>query len=309
MLTLLRVPPLPVYGQQSCRFTALPSLCWRFPAALCAYEKAWCADFSIRLLYRDSHKSAPSRWGRDLPRGSDFEARWTEGAWAELKLLEALNDVPELIAVQFGITDGTAFWSQADMDARNLPEQGRHGKRPDILVFRRSSLKKSEVGEVGKLGLQSDAEAEELARRAVMAIESEFSPYAYKHRLEHYEKELSFTIKDEDLKPLVKWHKYFDVPLGIAQVYFDSAYFLSFGLLLDGIKSGAIKRQIERAYKKPVYYPKMSLGVPFGDFVENPAMGADNILDKYGKYTPVRKVTGGKLKISDDMRAVLTGKK
>ena len=26
-----------------------------------------------------------------MPRGLDFETRWTEGAWAELKLLEALN--------------------------------------------------------------------------------------------------------------------------------------------------------------------------------------------------------------------------
>ena len=244
-----------------------------------------------------------------MPRGSDFEARWTEGAWAELKLLESINDVPALVAVQFGITDGTAFWSQADMDARNLPDQSQHGKRPDILVFQRDDFTNSEVAELNELVLKSDNEAEELARRAVMAIESEFSPYAYKHRLEHYEKELSFTIKDEDLKPLVAWHDHFGVPLGIAQVYFDSAYFLSFGILLDGIKSGTIKRQIERAYNKPVYYPKMSVGVPLGEFVESPTMAADNILDRYGKYTPVRKVTGGKLRLSDDMKTILMAKK
>jgi hypothetical protein len=46
-----------------------------------------------------------------MPRGSDFEARWTEGAWAEARILEALNVVPELISVQFGITEGTAYWS------------------------------------------------------------------------------------------------------------------------------------------------------------------------------------------------------
>jgi hypothetical protein len=240
-----------------------------------------------------------------MPRGSDFQARWTEGAWAESKLLEALNDIPELVAVQFGITDGTAFWSSVEMQARNLPEQDQHGKRPDILVFQRDTLENDDIAKLDQLVLQSDEEAEVLARRAVLAIESEFSPYAYKHRLEHYGEELSFTIKDEDFTPLLTWHTYFQVPLGIAQVYFDSAYFLPFESLLNGIRSGKIKRQIERAYNKAVYYPKMSIGITLGSFVLPPTMGADNILDKYGKYTPIRKVTGGKLQIKDEMRQFL----
>jgi hypothetical protein len=55
-----------------------------------------------------------------MPRGSDFEARWTEGAWAETKIIDALNAQPELLAVQFGITDGTAYWSSKEMEARDL---------------------------------------------------------------------------------------------------------------------------------------------------------------------------------------------
>lgn len=32
-----------------------------------------------------------------MPRGSDFTARWTKGAWAELRILEALNAEPGLV--------------------------------------------------------------------------------------------------------------------------------------------------------------------------------------------------------------------
>lgn len=240
-----------------------------------------------------------------MPRGTDFEARWTEGAWAETKIIEALNDLPDLLAVQFGITDGTAFWSTKEMAARELPDQGQHGKRPDVLVFRRNALSNAEISDAAELVLKSDDEAQALARKAVLAIESEFSPYAYKHRLEGYGKELSFTIKDEDLAPLKAWHSYFGVPLGIVQVYFDSSYFLAFQSLIDGIASGAIKGQIERAYKKRVYYPKMSTGIPFGEYVEAPTMKAENILDKYGKYTPLRKVEGGKIRLTDEIRKIL----
>jgi len=243
-----------------------------------------------------------------MPRGSDFEARWKEGAWAETKVLDALNAEPELLAVQFGITEGTAFWSSKEMEARDLPDQSQHGKRPDILVFVRKGMSNAEISAAADLLSQSDDDAEKLARRAALAVESEFSPYAYKHRLEGYGKELSFTIKDEDLEPLKKWHKHFKVPIGIVQIYFDSTYFLAFKSLVDGIASGAIKGQIERAYKKLVYYPKMSTGIAFGEYTQAPTMAADVILDKYGKYTPLRKVTGGKIKLTDEMRAILIPK-
>jgi hypothetical protein len=242
-----------------------------------------------------------------MPRGSDFEARWTEGAWAEKLILEALNELPDLLAVQFGITDGTAFWSSKEMAARDLPDQTQHGKRPDVLIFRRKKMTSGELSDARQLVLQPDKDAIALARKAVLAIESEFSPYDYKHRLDGYGKELSFTIKDEDLKPLKKWHQYFEVPLGIVQVYFDSSYFLAFQSLLDGIKDGTIKKQIERNYNKPVYYPKMSTGIPFAEFTSGPKIRGDVIRDKYGKYTPLRKVEGGKLKLSPEMRKILVG--
>ncbi len=242
-----------------------------------------------------------------MPRGSDFEARWTEGAWAEKLILDALNGLPQLLAVQFGITEGTAFWSSKDMAARNLPDQTQHGKRPDILIFRRQHMRNSELSEVAELVLMPDKDAEKLARKASLAIESEFSPYDYKHRLKEYKKELSFTIKDEDLKPLKKWRRHFEVPLGIVQVYFDSTYFLAFQSLIDGIRDGTIKKQIERAYKKPVYYPRMSLGIPFAEYLSAPTIRGDVIRDKYGKYTPLRKVEGGKMKLTSEMQKILIG--
>lgn len=240
-----------------------------------------------------------------MPRGSDFTARWSEGAWAELRIIEAINRVDELLAVQYGITDGEAFWSTRDMAARKLPEQGRHGKRPDVLVFRRSTLTAKELAVVEKVYELDDDECDGVVNKARLAIESEFSPYNYAHRLTEYGKGLSFTIKDEDWKPLCNWKGHHGVEVGITQIFYDSAYMLLAQQLEDGIADGTIKKKIERSYNKPVYYPPMDTGVVFGSFDEKPVVAAEVILDKYGKHTPYRKTSGGILTLTDEMIALL----
>ena len=242
-----------------------------------------------------------------MPRGTDFEARWTEGFWAEQRITDALNAERNLLAVQFGITDGTAFRSSREMQSRDLPVQNTYGKRPDILNFQRDTLSGQELDAAKQLVTMSDDDAEPLVERALLAIESEFSPYDYAHRLTEYGKELSFTVKEEDLEPLCIWADHFPVPLGIVQVYTESAFFLSLDALRAGIADGSIKRKIEGSYNKPVYYPKMSSGFPFATFKAKPTVGAVVILDKYGKYTPVRKVEGGELELSPEMRALVEG--
>lgn len=240
-----------------------------------------------------------------MPRGSDFTARWSEGAWAELRIIEAINRVDDLIAVQYGITDGEAFWSVRDMAARQLPEQGRHGKRPDILVFKRSSLTTAELAVVNRVYELDDHDCGDVVQKARVAIESEFSPYNYGHRLAEYGKGLSFTIKDEDWTPLCNWKAHHGVEVGIAQIFYDSAYMLLAHQLESGIANGTIKKQIERSYNKPVYYPPMDKGIVFGTFSEMPTISAEVILDKYGKHTPFRKTSGGVLTLTPDVAAML----
>ena len=241
-----------------------------------------------------------------MPRGSDFEAKWTEGFWAEQRILDALNARSHLLAVQFGITDGTAFRSSTAMLARVLPVQDAYGKRPDILVFKKSDLSPSEANHVASIGKLSDADAEPIVKRALLAIESEFSPYDYAHRLSEYGKELSFTVKEEDLEPLCRWTDHFGVPLGIVQIYTESAFYLPLHTLRSGISDGTIKRKIEGAYNKPVYYTKMSSGFPFATFSTKATVAGDVILDKYGKYTAIRKLGGGELSLSSEMEAIVS---
>lgn len=154
-----------------------------------------------------------------MPRGSDFTARWTEGAWAELKILEALNAEPGIVAVQYGITTGEAFWSIREMKARDLPDQTVHGKRPDVLVFDRNAITEEELAIVEKVHELDDNSSDAVVRKAKLAIESEFSPYDYDFRREQYGKELSFTIKEEDLEPTKSWRAHFGVEVGIVQIF------------------------------------------------------------------------------------------
>jgi hypothetical protein len=241
-----------------------------------------------------------------MPRGSEFTARWNEGAWAELRIIEAFNREPDLIAVQYGITNGEAFWSTREMAARALPNQTEHGKRPDVLVFDRREITAEEQSIAESICMLDDAACEAVVRKAKFAIESEFSPYNYAHRRQHYPKgKLSFTIKEEDLQPTIDWYTHFDVEIGIAQIFLDSAFMLPVSTLISGIADGSIKRQFERSYSKYVYYPPLDRGIIFGVFSEPPSIMADVILTPYGKYEAFRKVTGGLLTLSDDVRALL----
>jgi hypothetical protein len=240
-----------------------------------------------------------------MPRGTDFTARWSEGAWAEAKIIEAINKEASLIAVPYGISDGEAFWSIRDMEARELPDQTKHGKRPDVLVFERSQITAKELAIVEKVCELDDDSCEAIVRKAKLAIESEFSPYDYERRLTNYGKELSYTVKDEDLGPIAAWRSHHGVEIGITQVFLDSAYMLPLGVLLAGIKDGTIKRKIEGSYKKPVYYPNTSRGIPFGVFRERPSISAELIVDPYGKHHAYRKVEGGELELTDELKAFL----
>lgn len=242
-----------------------------------------------------------------MPRGSDFTARWSEGAWAEIKIIEAINDFPPFLAVPFGISDGEAFRSIRAMEARELPNQLRHGKRPDVLVFDRSKLSAEEVEATHKVYELDDDDCENIVRKARLAIEGEFSPYQYAHRMREYGKGLSFTIKEEDLQPTLDWRDHYRVEVGIAQVFYDEAYLIFLQNLESGIADGSIKRKMESSYNKPVYYPPMKRGLIFGTFVENPKISADLLLDKYGKLTPFRKTEGGRIAISEALKRILNG--
>ena len=242
-----------------------------------------------------------------MPRGSDFTARWAEGAWAEKQIVQAFHQSSTHVAVQYGITSGEAFRSSRDMVARDLPVQGSHGKRPDILIFDRSHISDEEIGRAVDIRLLGDAACDDLVHKAVFAIESEFSPYAYHHRLAQYGEELSFTVKEEDLLPILTWSRHFKIEVGIVQLFLDSAYMLPVSKLSDGIANGLVKRHIERSYNKPVYYTRMSQGMVFGEFITYPTISADLILDRFSKYTPFRHVTGGDLRLSDDAWAILIG--
>lgn len=116
-----------------------------------------------------------------MPRWSDFTARWSEGAWAEKQIVQAFHHSSTHLAVQYGITNGEAFWSSRDMAARDLPGQRSHGKRPDTPIFDRSRLSDKEIGRAADICLLGDAACDDLVHKALFAIKSEFSPYAYHH--------------------------------------------------------------------------------------------------------------------------------
>jgi hypothetical protein len=118
-------------------------------------------------------------------RGSDFLMRWSQWAWSEERLTEAVNAAGKYFALPYG-PSGTA----PDDDVRafelyfeRLDKAGLGGiKRPDLLVFRLSSKDTvdSRVAQLGGLSelpftAEEDPRMQELLSRAVIAVECENS--------------------------------------------------------------------------------------------------------------------------------------
>lgn len=118
-------------------------------------------------------------------RGSDFLMRWSQGAWSEERLTQAVNETDEYFALPYGPT-GTA----PDDDVRAFElyferlEAAGLGqlKRPDLLIFRKSDQMIVDTV-VQRLGgneelpfvVEEHPEMQQLLARSVVAIECENS--------------------------------------------------------------------------------------------------------------------------------------
>lgn len=116
-------------------------------------------------------------------RGSDFLIRWSQGAWSEERLKQAVNATEKYFALPYG-PSGTA----PDNDVRAFElyferlEAAGLGrlKRPDLLVFRASERALIEGIVAGLKGTselpftsEDDPAMKELLKRAVIAVECE----------------------------------------------------------------------------------------------------------------------------------------
>lgn len=271
-------------------------------------------------------------------RGSDFLMRWSQGAWSEHRVIEAVNDTEEFFALEYG-PSGTA----PDNDVRafelyfeRLDKAGLGNiKRPDLLIFKKDDKPKVEkfVRELGgkeELPFTPENDLKDLLSYALLAIECENSLWRSKV-MPDYGKPLTpqkrlegkpglkktavvptVIIKEEDRQPLEKWQDSQPIKIHIWHVFFDQAYGLPLDQANHLIDAGLIQPTIQvfqapggattrKAIYKFYYHYAYSLGVS----IEQPSLDSAYIEDKNGHILPYVTFKGGKLKLTDEALNIL----
>ncbi len=273
-------------------------------------------------------------------RGSDFLMRWSQGAWSEERLTEAVNAAGKYFALPYG-PSGTA----PDDDVRafelyfeRLDKAGLGGiKRPDLLLFRLSSKDTvdSLIAQLGGLSelpftAEEDPRMQELLARAVIAVECENSLWRAK-QMPNYDTPLTaqkrlsgrlglkksavlptIIIKEEDRAPLCGWQRDRKIPIHIWHAFFDEAHGISLSRAEELITQGDIQptRQVFQApggatTTKVIYKIYYRHAYPLATTTEEPKLIADSITDKNGHILPYVRFVGGSSRLSDEALAVL----
>jgi hypothetical protein len=271
-------------------------------------------------------------------RGSDFLMRWSQGAWSEKRLIEAVNQTGRFFAIPYG-PSGTA--PTDDVRAFELYFERLEGaglgniKRPDLLIFDNGDKSfvdrfLSNLGGYQELPFIPEEALDEFIQKALIAVECENSLWVAE-KMPDYGKPLkpqkrlegklglsksavlpTVIIKEEDRNPLRRWQERNILPIHIWHVFFDRAY----GLAFDEAERLVAERLIEPTIqtfqapggattKKTIYKYYYHYAYPLGVSTEQPRLLPDYIQDKNGHILPYVKFEGGSLQMSAEALVLL----
>lgn len=273
-------------------------------------------------------------------RGSDFLMRWSQGVWSEERIIQAVNSTDEFFALPYGPSgtapddDVRAFELYFErLEAAGLGEN----KRPDLLIFKRSSQETvdalvSSLGGVSELPFTpEDSNAmQELLAKAILAVECENS--LWKGRLmPDYGAELkpqrrmggklglkknavvpTLILKEEDREPLQTWQDRTKIPIHIWHVFYDMAFGISLDKAQELIEQGLIlpTEQVFQApggatTRKVIYKVYYHYAYPLCDATQEPELKARFIVDKNGHILPYVHFEGGRMDLRAEALAIL----
>jgi len=275
-------------------------------------------------------------------RGSDFLMRWSQGVWSEQRIIQAVNETNEFLAIPYGPSSTAPEDDVREFELyfERLEAAGlRNVKRPDLLVFQHKDKAIVETlvknsGGVPELPFtpEEDANIQQLLSRAILAVECENSLWKAQ-LMPDYRAELrpqrrlggrlglkksavlpTIILKEEDRQPLRTWEDERGVPIHIWHVFYDVAY---------GLALGEAERLIEEGFTPPtaqtfqapggattsksIYKFYYHYGYPLGQTTEDPKLTAKYIVDKNGHILPYVHFEGGKMSLAAEALDLLRG--
>lgn len=271
-------------------------------------------------------------------RGSDFLMRWSQGAWSEKRLIQAINQTGRYYALMYGPSSVAPDDNirEHELYFERLEQAGlRDLKRPDILIFKHSDREiiasaVDSLGGVRELPFTPEKEMAELLVRAVLAVECENSLWIAKKMPSYGEQlrpmrrlggQLGFPknavlptviIKEEDRERLFVWQKQTSIAIHIWHAFYDLAFGLSLDKAQELIDNGKIEPTIQTfqapggaVSEKVIYKFYYHYAYRLGESQEEPKLVAAHIVDKNGHILPYVRFEGGSFTIHSEALAVL----
>lgn len=268
-------------------------------------------------------KTRPIKLRRPPARASEeFLSTIAQGMWAEERMREAINEVPQLLAIKYGpsrynheLISNKQNWQR--YVSWLYQQMSIYGKRPDLLVFRRDEYSRDFPSDLSEI---SEESIQHIVRKAIVGIECRSSSYFYdeyvsSRKREGAEKELSITVKDEDLERVNQWIKTYcgRIPIYYVQIFFDKAFALEYDKILHIIRQAKQMKLLEGRIKIANYRHKMEkktgkwthyIGVTHGKIcaiaLESPTLDSEVIKSWNGKVMAIRMPKGGKYRLTDE---------
>lgn len=242
-----------------------------------------------------------------------FLSTIAQGMWAEEKLIESINSTRELVAVKYGqsrynheLISSKEAWKT--YVGKVYGQMSRFGKRPDVLIFRKKYVPKDLPEDISE---KDEEEIKDIVFEAIVGIECRSSSYyydQYKRARGNEGKELSITVKEEDLERLIKWRNTYcgSKSLYYIQFFFDKGFYLSFDTIIKIINSGRketiehYRFETDRKTGKSTHFIGMSHAKICLIATEKPEMVAKTIIAWDGKVYAIRTPEGGKFNLTKE---------
>jgi hypothetical protein len=258
-------------------------------------------------------KSKPLTLPRPPAKASEaFLSTIAQGMWAEEKLREAINSSLQFIAIKYGqsrynhelISSKDAWKSYV---TKVYAQMSKYGKRPDLLVFKKDAFSLNLPQDISE---KDEESIKDVVFKSIAGIECRSSSYYYNNYMRERgkDKELSITVKEEDIKRLVKWRETYcgSKPLYYLQLFFDKGFFISFDKILDLIERAKVGKVKHYSFEKDRKTGKTThfIGISHARVglvaIEPPTVTAESMKGWDGKVYAIRTPQGGKFELTNE---------
>ncbi|MFZ8830798.1 MAG: AccI family restriction endonuclease [Thermodesulfobacteriaceae bacterium] len=243
-----------------------------------------------------------------------FLSTIAQGMWAEEKIIEAVNSTTQFFAIRYGQSryDGELISKKdawKNYVTRVYTEMSKYGKRPDVLIFKKDGIDiKSIPPDISE---KPEDEIRDIVFKSLVGFEVRSSSYYYEEYVKargKEDKELSITVKEEDIERILKWRNTYCglKPIYYVQIFFDKGFYISFDEILNIIERAKITKVKHYRKEKDRKTGKLThfIGInhaKLGLIAEkSPTLTAKSIKAWDGKVYAIRMPMGGVFKLTNE---------